>query len=118
MSEYGIKIKNIQAASIYEYTYGFRNRLDMTNAMLVNSLFLDYLLDNKLIRLWNEESTRDIICLQFDYGTKDYATTMRKLNGLSFTEYIDQLKKNVEANKDKCIKISICRICWCRIIYW
>ena len=106
MSEYGIKIKNIQAASIYEYTYGFRNRLDMTNAMLVNSLFLDYLLDNKLIRLWNEESTRDIICLQFDYGTKDYATTMRKLNGLSSTEYIDQLKKNVEANKDKCVKIS------------
>lgn len=106
MSKYGIKIKNLQAASIYEYTYGFRNRLDMTDAMLVNSLFLDYLLENKLIRIWNEESTRDVICLQFDYGTKDYETTMRKLKEFTANEHMDKLKANVEANKDKCVKLN------------
>ena len=41
MSEFGIKIKNIEAASIYEYKYGYRENLDSTDAMLVNSLFLD-----------------------------------------------------------------------------
>ena len=50
MSEYGIRIKNYEAASIYEYQYGFRNNLDQTNAMLVNSLFLDFLLKENLLK--------------------------------------------------------------------
>lgn len=115
MSKYGIKIKNIEAASIYEYTYGFRNKLDMTDAMLVNSLFLDYLLENNLIRIWNEESTRDVICLLFDYGTKDYKTTLRKLKSFNANEYLDKIKDNVEKNKDKCVKLSKQRL---RIKYY
>ena len=105
MSDFGIRIKNYNAASIYEYTYGFRNRLDATDAMLVNSLFLDYLLENKLIRLWNDKATRDVICLLFDYGTKDYDTTMKKLEDFS-GEYIDVLKQNIEKNKDKCVRLT------------
>ena len=39
--------------------------------MFVNSLFKDFLLDNGL-KVWNEESTRDIICLEFNYGSRSY----------------------------------------------
>ena len=39
--------------------------------MLVNSLFLDFLLDNGL-SVWKDGSTRDIICLEFNYGTRSY----------------------------------------------
>ena len=40
--------------------------------MLVNSLFLDFLLDNNLIKIWKNDSTRDIVCVEFGYGTKTY----------------------------------------------
>lgn len=114
MSEYGIRIKNFEAASVYEYKYGFRNNLDQTNAMLVNSLFLDYLLDNKLIRLHKEESTRDIICIEFGYGTKDYKTALSKIKALELKpdlqektkESILKIKESLEKNKQYCIKIS------------
>lgn len=39
--------------------------------MFVNSLFKDYLLENGL-KVWNEESTRDIICIEFNYGSRSY----------------------------------------------
>ena len=108
MSEYGLKIKNYQAASIYEYQYGFRNKLDQTEAMLTNSLFLDFLLDNGL-KVWKEESTRDVICVLFDYGTEDYDAMKERVNK-SITEenkqYFDKIINNIESNKDKCIRIS------------
>ena len=72
MSQYGLNIVNCEAASIYEYNLGVRNRLDTTRAMLVNSLFLDYLLDNELIKVTKGDFTRSIVCIQFSYGTKSY----------------------------------------------
>ena len=56
----GIRIKNYEAASIYEHYWGIRSRLDSTDAMLVDSLFKDYL----------EPVSRDVICLAFSYRTK------------------------------------------------
>lgn len=114
MSEYGIRIKNIEAASIYEYKYGFRNNLDQTNAMLVNSLFLDFLLKEKLIRIHKEESTRDIICVEFGYGTKDYNTALSKINTNlkkdSLTDkarvHLESIRDSIETNKMYCKKIS------------
>lgn len=114
MSEYGIRIKNYEAASIYEYKYGFRNNLDQTNAMLVNSLFLDFLLKEKLIRVHNEESTRDIICVEFGYGTKDYKTAKDKVDSALTKEnasdiakeHLNTIKNNIEKNKEYCKKIT------------
>lgn len=110
MSQYGVRIWNYQAASIYEYMNGFRSRLDSTKAMLVNSLFLDYLLDNDLLNLQGEY-TRSIICLQFDYGTKDYCSTKQRLSELidksdKGKDYLNTLLENLESNKDKCIRLS------------
>ena len=64
-SEYGIRITNIQAGSIFEYNCGVREQLDTTPAMLVNSLFKDFLVENGL-KVNKRGATRDIICLKFD----------------------------------------------------
>lgn len=114
MSEYGIRIKNFEAASIYEYQHGFRNNLDQTNAMLVNSLFLDFLKSEKLIRIHKEDSTRDIICVEFGYGTKDYKTSITKINTAlakdNITEttkkHLIEIKESIEKNKEYCKKIT------------
>ncbi|MCQ2770961.1 MAG: hypothetical protein MJ236_04095, partial [Clostridia bacterium] len=103
MSEYGIKIKNLEAASIYEYQYGFRGRMDETDAMLTNSLFLDFLMENGL-SVWKGESTRDVVCVAFSYKTKSYLDLMTKLE--STDKDVEILKQNVEKNKEYCVEIS------------
>ena len=79
MSEYGLKIKNIEAASLYYYNLGLRNNYDCKPAMLNNSLFLDFLLENGL-DTHKGESTRDVICLEFNYGTRSYEEEVKHLN--------------------------------------
>lgn len=39
--------------------------------MFANSLFSDYLRENGL-KVWKEESTRDIICLEFNFGSRSF----------------------------------------------
>lgn len=39
--------------------------------MFVNSLFKDYLQENGLSS-WNDKTTRDIICLEFNFGSRSY----------------------------------------------
>ena len=48
MGKYGLKIKNFEAAVLYEYNLGLRTSMSMTDAMLSNSLLLDYLEKNGL----------------------------------------------------------------------
>ena len=43
MSQYGLKILNYMAGSIWGVSQGTRYSYDTTPAMLTNSLFLDYL---------------------------------------------------------------------------
>ena len=71
MGEFGLKIKNYQAGSIYGYDIGIRDNYHTTDAMLTNSLFLDFLLEHGLT-VWRGKATRDIICIEFDYGIKTY----------------------------------------------
>lgn len=113
MSKHGLRILNIQAASIYEYMNGFRGYMDITKAMLVNSLFLDFLLDHDLLIVQND-STKSIICLEFGYGTKGYKETKEKIEKNLLKENISEetqeklniFLENIETNKDKCIKIT------------
>ena len=121
MSEYGLKIKNFQAGSLYGYNLGIRDRLDSTDAMLTNSLFSDFLKENGL-NIWNGESTRDIICIEFNYGTRSYDDELKNFNKIikdiqkdeSLSEdnkenriqKIEFLKERAIKNKDKYKKIS------------
>lgn len=69
MLTYGIKICNYEAASIYAVNKGVRTHYDFQPAMLTNSLFLDFLYENGL-KVYKETSTRDVIGVEFDYGTR------------------------------------------------
>lgn len=127
MSEYGLKILNYSAGSIFEVDQGVRYRYDTKNAMLTNSLFKDFLVENGL-KIWKEESTRDIICIDFKYGSRSYEDEMKhiyklakqnrierkriKSHGIMWQikeienkkHHIARLRKQAELNKDKYIK--------------
>ncbi len=121
MSKYGLKIKNIQSGSLFEVNHGVRDILDCKNAMLTNSLFNDYMLAHGM-SVWKEESTRDIICIDFKYGSKSYDDEIKHLEKTlkltkedqnippdikeSKIEHILEIKEKTEKNKDKYIKYS------------
>lgn len=82
MSDFGIKIKNIEASTLFEYNNGVRDHYEYKEALFTNSLFSDYLLENGL-KVWNEESTRDIICLEFNFGSRSFDDEMEHLKKIS-----------------------------------
>lgn len=127
MSEYGIKILNYSCGSIYEVNQGVRYKYDTTPAMLTNSLFKDFICANGL-KVWKEESTRDIICINFDYGSRTFKQEIEHIDNL-IKQNIDEgielkssglkyqkrenrderfrlikLKKQALANKDKYVQ--------------
>lgn len=78
-SEYGVKISNYQASSIWDKTIGVRSNYNTTPAMLTNSLFLDFLQNNGL-RVNKQGFTTDVICLQFDSGSDSYKMALDRIN--------------------------------------
>lgn len=106
MSEYGIRIKNIEASTLLEYNRGLRSHYEVTNAMFTNSLFCDYLKENGL-KLLKDESTRDIICLEFNFGTKSYEQEMEHLKKTAKKarlEYKEAKSRNNQNEMDKKMK--------------
>lgn len=76
--KYGLRIKNYQAGSVYSYNLGVRNNYDNKDAMLTNSMFLNYMKEHGL-NVYKEDSTRDIICLDFKYGSRSYNDEIKHL---------------------------------------
>ena len=121
MSEFGYKIKNYQAGSVYEMNLGVRESYDYKDAMLINSLFSKFLLENGL-NVWKETSTRDVICIEFKYGSRSYEEEIKHLkkliakttNNTEISEYqrkdyfekINFLIDKANADKDKYDKKS------------
>ena len=114
--KYGLKIKNFSCGILYEYNLGVREHLNYTNAVFTNNLLSYYLLDNGL-RVSKDGRTRDIICINFDFGAKSYEETRKKIersiemqlesNGGVEDERVEQLQgllAHVEENKDKYVK--------------
>ena len=81
ISEHGLKIKNIEASTLFEYNNGVRDHYEYKEAMFVNSLFKDYL-EKKGLQSWGGESTQDLICLEFNYGSRSYDDEIKHLNRL------------------------------------
>lgn len=89
MGKYGLKIKNIEAGTLYEYNLGLREHYESQDAMFTNSLFYDFLLKNGM-KVWKEDSTRDLICLEFNFGSRSFEEEikgLRKAAGKARTEY-------------------------------
>jgi hypothetical protein len=117
LSEFGLKIKNIKAGTLFGYNQGVRDRYDYTDAMFSNSLFSDYIRANGL-NVWKDTSTRDIICLDFDFGSRSYEEELihlkkqfagfeedKKMSEESKQRIRDIFKK-IEENKDNYAKYS------------
>lgn len=104
MSVYGIKIKNIEAATLYEYNKGLRDHYEYKDALFVNSLFKDFMCENKL-KVWNNESTRDLICLEFNFGTRSYEDEIKHVRKIAKSARIDY-KKAISSKSKKLIQIQ------------
>lgn len=105
MSEYGIKIKNISAGMLYDVNLGTRDYFTYTDAMLNNSLFSFFLQKNGL-NIYKNESTRDIICLDYEFGSRSYDNERGRLEKLfndidgDSKERIKKALQKVEDRKD------------------
>lgn len=104
--EYGIKIKNIEASTLFEYNNGVREKYEYKNAMFTNSLLHDFLLQNGL-KIKNESYTKDIICLEFNFGSRSYQEELSHLYGLihKYRKELNSLKTQ-KPNKDILDKIN------------
>ena len=120
MGQYGWKIKNFKAATIVAKNDGLRDRYDYTEAMLHHSLFTRWLKGHGMKVDKKDESTRDVICIDFQFGLRSYAEEkahikeMRKeAEKISDKEQktrklniIEELERRIDQNKDKYIKYS------------
>ncbi len=71
--------------------------------MFTNSLFLDFLKANGL-RTWKDESTRDIICLEFNYGSRSYKKELTHLRKVASDARKDYRIANVRGDKYLMVK--------------
>lgn len=87
---------------LYDVNIGVRDYFTYQDAMLNNSLFSAYLIKNGL-NVYKGESTRDIICLDFEFGSRSYECERSRLEKLFIEsdsiskERILNTLKNVES---------------------
>jgi ribosome-binding protein aMBF1 (putative translation factor) len=110
MSEFGIKVKNINAGMLYDVNLGTRDYFTYKEAMLNNSLFSFFLQKNGLNvykKGTKNESTRDIICLDYEFGSRSYENEKERIEKLlkeatsdSEKEVLINVLEKVENNKE------------------
>ena len=83
-----MKIKNIEASTLFEYNNGVRDHYEYKDAMFTNSLFMDFLLENGL-KVWKDESTRDLICLEFNFGSRSFEEEIKHLREVAKSARIE-----------------------------
>ena len=113
MGKYGLEIRNIQAAPLYGFNLGVRDRYDWTPAMFNKSLFY-YFLEKNGLTTYKDESTKDIICIDFGFGTRSYEEELKHLekmkkdceDGPEAEERIQKLIDRATENKYKYDKKS------------
>lgn len=91
-TKYGVRIKNISCGSLYAYNLGVRDKYEWTQAMMVNSLLLNFLKENGL-KIEKNGSTKDIVGINFNYKSYSYDDEVKKLT--------EQLHKAQKENKQE-----------------
>ena len=94
---------------LYDVNLGTRDYFTYTDAMLNNSLFSEFLKKNGLnvyrkkqdVEFSKDESTRDIVCLDFDFGSRSYDDEFKRLTKLLDTDISDEAKERIEAAIEK-----------------
>lgn len=103
IGQYGYRIKNIEGSTLLEYNNGVRKNYEYKDAMLTNSLLLDFLCENGL-KVHKEESTRDIICLEFNFGTRSYEEEITHLNNMAIQYRLEYKLAKSKGNKNDILK--------------
>ena len=103
ISEYGVKIKNYEAGSIYGIELGVRTAYDCKDAMLTNSLFLDFLKENGL-NIHKSGSTRDVICINFNYGTRSFEDEIKNIKKCGKEHRIERHAAKASGNRGRVLK--------------
>lgn len=84
---------------IYDVNLGIRDYFTYTDAMLNNSLFSFFLQKNGL-NVYKNESTRDIICLDYKFGSRSYDEEHKRLEKL-FCESDEESKERIKKTLKK-----------------
>lgn len=90
---------------LYDVNLGTRDYFTYTDAMLNNSLFSEFLKKNGLNvyrkkqeqEFSKDESTRDIVCLDFDFGSRSYDEEFKRLSKLLETDLTDESRERIES---------------------
>ena len=102
---------------LYDVNLGTRDYFTYTDAMLHNSLFSEFLKRNGLNvyrkkqdqEFSKDESTRDIVCLDFDFGSRSYDEEFKRLTKLLDGDLNDESRERIEnALKKVDRKIDFC----------
>lgn len=89
---------------LYDLNLGIRDYFTYTDAMFNNSLF-SFFLQNNGLNVYKGESTRDIICLDYEFGSRSYENEHKRLEKLFIEsdgeskERIQKALQKVESNK-------------------
>ena len=89
---------------LYDVNIGTRDYFTYTDAMLNNSLFSEFLKKNGLNvyrrkqdqEFSKDESTRDIVCLDFDFGSRSYDEEYKRLTKLLDGELSEDSRERIE----------------------
>ena len=89
---------------LYDVNIGTRDYFTYTDAMLNNSLFSYYLKRNGLnvykkkqdAEFSKDESTRDVVCLDFDFGSRSFDDEFNRLSKLLETELSAESRERIE----------------------
>ena len=100
MGEYGLRIKNYKAGALYGYNLGVRERYDYTDAMFNKSLFYYHMMDHGM-SAYKDESTRDLICIDFGFGSRSYEEEMEHLRQMYSAADTDEARQRIQYLIDK-----------------
>lgn len=89
---------------LYDVNLGTRDFFTYTDAMLNNSLFSYFLKRNGLNvyrkkqdeEFSKDESTRDVVCLDFDFGSRSYEEELSRLTKLLDGDLSDESKERID----------------------
>lgn len=90
---------------LYDVNLGIRDYFTYTDAMFNNSLF-SFFLQKHGLNVYKGESTRDIICLDYEFGSRSYENEHKRLEKLfhetdgESKERIENALRKVESKKD------------------
>lgn len=76
-----------------------RDHYEYKEAMFVNSLFKDFLIDELHMKPWNNDSTRDIICLEFNFGSRSYQKELEHLHSTAYNAWIEYKLSKIHNDK-------------------